>query len=163
MRFWPTTSDLANDFGLKTSCCAITAILAYVKYASTRHFACAPFLAPKSLRQIGNPWFSGTNSGGVYEPLMLEVRFLSGADNGDSRVCQIRFDPPFRLRPVFSSKIIAPNREPLVFRNELRRRIRTSHGRFVFCRERITAIDSLFSPLRGKMPTHFILPESLIL
>ena len=38
----------------------------------------APALAlhPKSLRQIGNPWFSGTNARGVYEPLMWEVRFL---------------------------------------------------------------------------------------
>ena len=39
----------------------------------------------------------------------------------DSRICQIRFDPLFRLRPVFNSKIITPNREPLVFRNELRK------------------------------------------
>ena len=38
----------------------------------------APALAlhPKSLRQIGNPWFSGTNARGVYEPLMWEVRLL---------------------------------------------------------------------------------------
>ena len=40
------------------------------QYASTRRFACAPFLAPKALRQIWNPWFFGTNSGSVYEPLM---------------------------------------------------------------------------------------------
>ena len=33
----------------------------------------------------------------------------------DSRVCRIRFDPLFRLRHVFSSKIIAPNREPRGF------------------------------------------------
>ena len=44
---------MANAFGLKTSCCAITKTLTYVKYASTLCFACAPFLAPKSLRQIG--------------------------------------------------------------------------------------------------------------
>ena len=37
-----------------------------------------------------------------------------------------RFDPLFRLRPVFSTKIIAPNLEPLVFQNELRKCIRTS-------------------------------------
>ena len=96
---------MANAFGLKTSCCAITATLAYVKYASIRRFACATFLAPKALRQIENPWFFGTNSGSVYEPLMLEVRFLFDNDNGDSRVCQIRFNPPFRLRHVFSSKM----------------------------------------------------------
>ena len=35
----------------------LACFLAYVKYASTLCFACAPFLAPKSLRQIGNPWF----------------------------------------------------------------------------------------------------------
>lgn len=57
-----------------------------------------------------NPWFFKTNSGNVNEPLMWEVRFLSETDNGDFRVCLIRFNPPFRLRPVFSSKIIAPNR-----------------------------------------------------
>ena len=83
----------------------ITATFAYVKYASTRRFACAPFLAPKALRQIENPWFFKTNSGSTNEPLMLEVRFLFDNDNGDFRVCQIRFDPPFRLRPVFSSKM----------------------------------------------------------
>ena len=44
----------------------------------------------------------------------------------DSRVCRIRFDPLFRLRHVFSSKSIAPNREPAVFQNELRKRVRTS-------------------------------------
>ena len=27
----------------------------------------------------------------------------------------------------------SPNREPLVFRNELRKRVRTFHGRFVYC------------------------------
>ncbi len=32
------------------------------QYASTRRFACAPFLAPKSLRQIGNLWLFKTNS-----------------------------------------------------------------------------------------------------
>ena len=48
----------------------LACFLAYVKYASTRRFACAPFLAPKALRQIWNPWFFGTNSGSVYEPLM---------------------------------------------------------------------------------------------
>ena len=40
------------------------------QYASTRRFACAPFLAPKSLRQIGYPWFFGTNSESANEPLM---------------------------------------------------------------------------------------------
>lgn len=40
------------------------------QYASIRRFACAPFLAPKSLRQIGYPWFFGTNSGSANEPLM---------------------------------------------------------------------------------------------
>ena len=35
-----------------------------------------------------------------------------------------------------SFKIIAPNRGALVFRNGLRKRVRTSHGRFVLCWER---------------------------
>ena len=47
--------------------------------------------------------------------LSWEVRFLWVTDDGDSRVCSIRFNPLFRLRPVFNSKIIAPNLEPLVF------------------------------------------------
>ena len=51
----------------------------------------------------------------VLTNLSWEVRFLWGTDDGDSRVCSIRFNPLFRLRPVFISKIIAPNREPLVF------------------------------------------------
>ena len=32
-----------------------------------------------------------------------------------------------------ASKIIAPNRVALVFRNELRKCVRTFHGRFVYC------------------------------
>ena len=40
-------------------------------------------------------------------------------------------------RPRSSSKIITPNREPLVFRNELRKCVRTSHvGGSFFCEER---------------------------
>ena len=59
----------------------LACFLAYVKYASTLCFACAPFLAPKSLRQIGNPWFFGTNSESVYKPLLWEVHFVLGMDN----------------------------------------------------------------------------------
>ena len=42
------------------------------QYASIRRFACATFLAPKSLRQIGKAGFVfwGTNSGSTNEPLM---------------------------------------------------------------------------------------------
>ena len=54
----------------------------------------------------------------------------------DSRVCRIRFDPLFRLRHVFSSKM-----DSLAWLRY--------------------AQSALFSPLRGKMLTHFILPESL--
>ncbi len=39
-------------------------------------------------------------------------------------------------RPRSSSKSITPNRGTGVFRNELRKCVRTSHGRFVFCEER---------------------------
>ena len=60
----------------------LACFLAYVEYASPRRFAYAPFLAPKSLRQIGNPWFFRTNSGSVYEPLLWEVRFLLGGGRG---------------------------------------------------------------------------------
>ncbi len=87
---------------------------AYVQYASTLCFACAPFLSPKSLRQIGNLRFS-ERTPEVLANLSWEVRFLWVTDDGDSRVCSIRFNPLFRLRPVFSSKIIAPNLEPAVF------------------------------------------------
>ena len=37
---------------------------------------------PKSLRQIGNSWFFGTDSGSVNEPLSWEVRFLLGMGRG---------------------------------------------------------------------------------
>ena len=65
---------------------------------------------------------------------------IAGRNSGliESRVCRIRFDPPFRLRPVFSSKM-----DSLAWLRY--------------------AQSALFSPLRGKMLTHFILPESLIL
>ena len=53
-----------------------------------------------------------------------------------SRVCQIRFDLSFRLRHVFSSKSIAPNRGS---RDFLKRTpeacTNLSYGRFVFCWE----------------------------
>ena len=52
------------------------------QYASTLYFACAPFLAPKALRRIGNSWLFGTNSGSANEPLLWEVRFVLGTDNG---------------------------------------------------------------------------------
>jgi len=85
---------LANAFGLKTSCCAITKTLTYVKYASTLCFACATFLAPKSLRQIGNSRFFRMNSESVYEPLMLEVRFLLGTETAiDSLLSPLRGTP----------------------------------------------------------------------
>ena len=58
--------------------------LAYVEYVSPLCFACAPFLAPKSLRQIGNLWFFGTNSGSVCEPLMGGV--LCGERSGDRSI-----------------------------------------------------------------------------
>ena len=60
----------------------LACFLAYVKYALTLCFACAPFLAPKALRQIWNLWFFGTNSGNLYEPLMWEVRFFVGNGEG---------------------------------------------------------------------------------
>ena len=102
-----------------------------------------------------NPWFFKTNSGNVNEPLLWEVRFLSETDNGDFRVCLIRFNPPFRLRPVFSSKIIAPNRgswglgerTPEVLTN-------LSCGRFVFYWGIEEGIEVLAKPIfvRGVSP-----------
>ena len=83
-------------------------------YAPTGGFPRILALHPKALRQIGNLWFS-ERTPEVLTNLSWEVRFLWGTDDGDSRVCSIRFDPLFRLRPVFISKIIAPNREPAVF------------------------------------------------
>ena len=131
-----SSADLANAFGLKTSCCAITKTLAYVQYASTLCFACAPFLAPKSLRQIWNPWFS-ERTPKVLTNLSWEVRFFCWiTDNGDFRVCLIRFNPPFRLHPVFSSKIIAPNRIPLVFRTNFGSVNEPLMGGSFFCGER---------------------------
>ena len=73
-----------------------------------------------------------------------------------SRVYQIRFDPPFRLRPIFSSKSIAPNREPAVF-SERTPGVYTnlSCWRFVFYSITDNEIDSLLSPLRGT-PTAYL-------
>ena len=55
------------------------------QYASTRRFACAPFLAPKSLRQIGYPWFFRTNSESANEPLM-GGSFFCGERGGDRSI-----------------------------------------------------------------------------
>ena len=90
--------------------------LAYVEYASTLCFACATFLAPKSLRQIGSPAVFSERTPEAYANLSCGRFVLCGERiTVDSRVCRIRFDPLFRLRHVFSSKIIAPNREPRGF------------------------------------------------
>ena len=173
------------------------------------------------MRQIGYPWFFGTNSRSINEPLMGGSFFCWITDNGDFRVCSIRFDPLFRLRPVFSSKIIAPNREPLVFGTNSGSINEPLMGGSFFCGERMTAtlayvqyastlcfacapflapkwirwlgcvarargapavwganpLRRLAKPMRlppkfphmefyiypNKMPTHFILPEILIL
>ena len=125
------------------------------QYASTRRFACAPFLAPKSLRQIGYLWFFRTNSGSADEPLMGGSFFCGERITVEFRVCLIRFNPPFRLRPVFSSKIIAPNRgswglgerTPEVLTN-------LSCGRFVFYWGIEEGIEVLAKPIfvRGVSP-----------
>ena len=56
-------------------------------------------------------------------------------------------------RPRSSSKIIASNRGTGVFRNELRKCIRTSHGRFVYCGNG-EGIEALAKPIfvRGVSP-----------
>ena len=59
----------------------ITATFAYVQYASTLCFACAPFLAPKSLRQIWNLRFS-ERTPEVLTNLSWEVRFFAGNGEG---------------------------------------------------------------------------------
>ena len=72
----------------------------------------------------------------VLTNLSWEVRFLWVTDNGDFRVCLIRINPPFRLRHVFSSKIIAPNLEPLVFGTNSGSADEPLMGGSFFCGER---------------------------
>ena len=161
---------MANAFGLKTSCCAITATFAYVQYASTRRFACAPFLAPKSLRQIGNPWFS-ERTPEVLTNLSWEVRFFEGKGKGIEALAKpifVRGVGPFNgWRPVPPSLFIQNGFAGLV----------ALGGRGARLPQRGQAPWRLAKPMRlppkfphmefciypNKMPTHFILPESLIL
>ena len=85
-------------------------------------FRLRPIFSSKSIAPNREPAVFSERTPGVYTNLSCwRFVFYSITDNGDSRVCQIRFNPPFRLRHVFSSKSIAPNREPLVFRTELRK------------------------------------------
>ena len=90
--------------------------------------------------------------------LSWEVRFLLGNGVGIEVLAEsifVRGVSPFNgsaprtgpCRPRSSSKIITPNREPLVFRNELRKRVRTSHGRFVFYWGNGEGIEVLAEPI----------------
>ena len=96
-----------------------------------------PRSSSKIIRQIGSPWFFGTNSGSVYEPFMGGL-FIAGTRRG----IEVLAEPIFvrGIAPSMAGTPRAPfiqnhspNREPLVFRNELRKRVRTFPGRFVYC------------------------------
>ena len=145
-----------------------------------------PILAlhPKSLRQIGNLWFFGTNSGSA-DDLLLEVRFW-GEQEGDrsigeanlrkgaalqwlAHLAPVRGVSPFNgsgpaARPRSSSKMDSlawlrwagagracrrGGKPPAAIGKANAPTPKTS--------------DSKFDSLRGKMLSHFILPESLIL
>ena len=73
---------------------------------STRRFACTPFLAPKSLRQIRENGVWGTNSGSVYEPLMGDS-FLIGIGEGIEELAK-----PIFVRgvsPFYGWRTLRPN------------------------------------------------------
>ena len=185
-------------------------------------FRLRPVFSSKIIAPNLEPAVFGTNSGSINEPLMGGSFFCGERMTVEFRVCSIRIDPLLRLRPVFISKIIAPNRGSLVLGRTNSGSANeplmggslflwvTDDGDFRVCSIRI---DPLFacapflapkwirwlgcvarargapaewgaSPLRrlakpmrlppkfprmefyiypNKMPTHFILPESLIL
>ena len=79
---------------------------------------------PKSLRQIGEPLVFRTNFGSVGIALLRS--------NGRKRRQPLQWKCASHPPSLFIQNH-SPNREPLVFRNELRKRVRTFHGRFVYC------------------------------
>ena len=79
---------------------------------------------PKSLRQIGEPLVFRTNFGSVGIALLRS--------NGRKRRQPLQWKCASHPPSLFIQNH-SPNREPLVFRNELRKHVRTSHGRFVYC------------------------------
>ena len=139
--------------------------LAYVEYASTLCFACATFLAPKSLRQIGSPAVFSERTPEAYANLSCGRFVLCGERiTVDSRVCRIRFDPLFRLRHVFSSKM--DSLAWLRYAGAGHANLRGGKSPAAIGKANAPTpktSDSKFDSLRGKMLTHFILPESLIL
>ena len=100
-------------------------------------------LHPKSLRQIGELGFFGTNSGSVYEPFM-GGSFLAGTGRGIEALAKPIF---VRAQPFNGWHAPCLAGAPCAlfiqnhcaksgnwgFRNELRKRVRTFHGRFVYC------------------------------
>ena len=82
----------------------------------------------------------------------------------DSRVCRIRFDPLFRLRHVFSSKMDSLAWLRYAGAGHANRRGGKSPAAIGKANAPTPKTsDSKFDSLRGKMLPHFILPESLIL
>ncbi len=113
---------------------------------------CRPRSSSKSIAPNREPLVFGTNSGSINEPL-IGGSFFVGNGEGIEALAKpifVRGASPFNgsgtaapfngsgtaARPRSSSKSITPNRGTGVFRNELRKCVRTSHGRFVFCEER---------------------------
>ena len=81
----------------------------------------------------------------------------------DSRVCRIRFDPLFRLRYIFSSKM--DSLACLRYAGARRAGLRGGKPPAAIGKANAPTpktSDSKFDSLRGKMLTHFTLPESLI-
>ena len=149
-------------------------------YAPTGGFPRILALHPKSLRQIGNLWFFKTNSGRADEPSM-GGSFFCGERGGDRSIggANLRkglcpFNGSGTAAPFYGSGPAARPR-PASKMDSLAWLRWAGAGRA--CRrggKPPAAIgkanapapetsDSKFDSLRGKMLSHFILPESLIL
>ena len=103
---------------------------------------------PKSLRQIGEPLVFRTNFGSV------GIALLRSNGRKGRQPFQWKCAPHRPVPPSLFIQNHSPNREPLVFRNELRKRVRTSHGRFVFYWGNGEGIEVLAKPIfvRGVSP-----------
>ena len=149
---------------------------------------CRPRSSSKIITPNREPWFFGTNSGSVYEPLMWEVRFFVGNGEGIETLAKPIF---VRAQPFngWHAPCLAGAPCALFIQNHCAKSgnwgfsertpeacTNLSYGRFVLCWERggdrrigkanapAPQISNVkFDSLWGKMLTHFILPESLIL
>ena len=111
-------------------------------YAPTGGFPRILALHPKALRQIGNPWFFGMNSGSVYEPLMWEVRFFAG--NGEG--IEVLAEPIFVRAQPFNGSGTAARSSHAGFASSLRG---ISHVRLAYFAPCFAAVLPLAGRLMG--------------